>query len=399
MRPKEAHLAGDGVFPSRAQHDRPMRIALLAPPMVPVPPKVYGGTERIVGVLEAELVRRGHEVTTFAAGDSEVKGELVATIPESLWATGYQGDIGNYMVLTLARCWEQHERFDVIHSHAETLGFLFARMCPTPVVTTLHGRLDVSGIPLLLDEFRDIPLVAISENQPRWWPENNWRAVIHHGLPLDDAPFGEQPGEYLAFVGRATPEKGIAEAVELARQSEMPLKIVAKVHDPAEHEYFDEVVQPAIGDGIEFLGELNERDRDEVLAGAYATLMLVAWPEPFGLTAIESLATGTPVIARKAGALPEIIEHGVDGFLVDDLVEAQHALTLIPSLSRKEIRERALERFSVARMVDEYEDVYRKLIVERSARSNAGDHERLASSGAVAATGGASSEAPRVRAR
>jgi glycosyltransferase involved in cell wall biosynthesis len=315
-------------------------------------------------------------VTTFAAGDSEVSGELVATIEQSLWATGYRGDVTNYMVLSLARCWAEQDRFDVIHSHAETLGFLFARYATTPVVTTLHGRLDVAGIPLLLNEFRDIPLVAISENQPRWWPRNNWRAVIHHGLPLESAPYSDRPGKYLALVGRMSPEKGIAAAIDLARTSRMPLKIAAKVHDPQEQVYFAEVVKPALRDNknIEFLGPLPPAERDTLLAGAYASLMLVAWPEPFGLTAIESLATGTPVIARKAGAMPEIIEHGVDGFLVDDLTEAVHALSLVPSLSRRRIRQRALERFSVARMVDEYEEVYRELIAERAAP----EHERAA---------------------
>jgi len=359
----------DRVVALRPKGDRPLKIALLAPPMVPVPPIEYGGTERIVAVLEEELTRRGHKVTTFAAGDSEVSGELVATVEQSLWATGYRGDISNYVVLSIAKVWAQHERFDVIHSHAETLGFLLARYCPTPVVTTLHGRLDVSGIPLLLNEFRDIPLIAISENQPRWWPRNHWRAVIHHGLPLAGAPFSDRPGKYLALVGRMTPDKGIVDAIQLAKRSRMALKIAAKVHDPAEHAYFEEAVRPALkSKKIEFLGSLAPPERDTMLAGAYASLMLGAWPEPFGLTAIESLATGTPVIARKAGALPEIIEHGVDGFLVDDLTEAEHALSLVPTLSRRQIRERALERFSVVRMVDEYEQVYRDLIAERFGR-------------------------------
>jgi glycosyltransferase involved in cell wall biosynthesis len=359
---------GDRVVALRPKGDRPLRIALLAPPMVPVPPIEYGGTERIVAVLEEELTRRGHKVTTFAAGDSDVRGELVPTIEQSLWATGYRGDVTNYMVLSLARCWAEQERFDVVHSHAETLGFLFARYATTPVVTTLHGRLDVAGIPLLLNEFRDIPLVAISENQPRWWPRNNWRAVIHHGLPLESAPFSERPGNYLVLVGRMSPEKGIAEAIEFSRRADMPLKIAAKVYDPEEQVYFADVVKPALltNPKLEFLGPLAPPERDALLASAYASLMLVTWPEPFGLAAIESLATGTPVIARKAGALPEIIEHGVDGFLVDDLSEAMHALSLVPTLSRRRIRERALERFSVERMVDEYEEVYRNLIAERA---------------------------------
>jgi glycosyltransferase involved in cell wall biosynthesis len=358
------------VIDFRRKTDRPLRIALLAPPMVPVPPKEYGGTERVVAALERELVRRGHEVTTYAAGDSEVAGELRSTLDRSLWASGYRGDVTNFVNRGIAVCWAEHERFDVIHSHVETMGFLFARHCPTPVVSTLHGRLDNAGIPLLLDEFQDIPLVAISRNQRRWWPDNNWVATIHHGLPLDQMPFGERPGEYLVLVGRMSPEKGIAEAIEVARRGTMPLRIAAKVHDADEEAYFREVLEPALGeeDGIEFLGPLDPLQRDPLFAGAFATLMLGSWPEPFGLTAIESLATGTPVISRKSGALPEIIEHGVDGFLVDDIDEAALAVSLVPTLSRERIRERALSRFSVERMGDDYEQVYRRLIAERADR-------------------------------
>ena len=204
----------------------------------------------------------------------------------------------------------------MIHSHVETDGFLFARHCPTPVVTTLHGRLDVAGIPDLLAEFNDIPLVAISDSQGRFYPDSNWMATVHHGLDLTSAPFQRTPGDYLAFVGRITPEKGVADAIELARSTGMRLRMAAKVYDPHEQVHFDEVVQPAIDEGIvEFLGELAPRERDPLLAGALATLMLGAWPEPFGLVAIELMATGTPVIARRAGALTETVDHGRNGFL------------------------------------------------------------------------------------
>lgn len=270
------------------------------------------------------------------------------------------------MQLAAARIEREADRFDIIHSHLENFGFLLARNSRTPVVSTLHGRLDTSGLPELLAEFQDIPLVAISENQRRWAPENNWVATIHHGLPLEGMPYRLSPGDYLAVVGRISAEKGLVEAIELARRSGMSLRIAAKLHRPEEHAMFESDVRPAIDDGTaEFLGELQADQRDPLLAGAFATLMLGAWPEPFGLVAIESLATGTPVIARRAGALPEIIEPGLDGFIVDDLVEAELALTKIAKLDRRAIRERALERFSTERMVCDYEAVYAAIIDSR----------------------------------
>jgi len=336
--------------------------------MLPVPPPTYAGTERVVATLADVLRERGHEVTLYAPGDSEFEGRLVEVPDESLWSTGYRGDVSSFITVTVARAWADSDRFDVIHSHVETLGFLFARYCPTPVVTTLHGRLDVSGIPQLLEAFPDVPLVAISESQRRWSPDANWMATIHHGLPLDEMPFNPTPGEYLAFVGRVAPEKGIAEAIEVARAADTPLHIAAKVYDEAEQRLYAEVVEPALrDDGVEFLGELGPPERDRVYAGAVATLMLGQWPEPFGLVAIESMATGTPVIARRAGALTETIEHGVTGFLVDDESEAGLAIDLARELDRGLVRQRAVERFSPARMADAYEAVYRRLIEERRA--------------------------------
>ncbi|HET7027008.1 MAG TPA: glycosyltransferase family 4 protein [Candidatus Limnocylindrales bacterium] len=346
--------------------DNPLRIALVAPPMLPVPPPTYAGTERVVAALADELRGRGHDVTLYAPGDSTYEGELVETPDESLWSTGYHGDVSSFINVTIARVWAASEAYDIIHSHVETLGFLFARYCPTPVITTLHGRLDSSGIPELLEEFDDIPLVAISESQRRWSPGANWVATIHHGLPLDHMPFGPSPGDYLAFVGRVTPEKGIADCIEVARTSGKTLRMAAKVYDEHERQHFAEVVQPAIDDGtVEFLGELGPPERDVLYAGAAATLMLGAWPEPFGLVAIESMATGTPVVARRAGALTETIEHGVTGFLVDDDQEAGLALERVVGLDRAVVREKALERFSPARMADEYEAAYRATLSAR----------------------------------
>jgi glycosyltransferase involved in cell wall biosynthesis len=342
--------------------DQPLRIALVSGPMVAIPPAGYAGTERIVAVLVDELVRRGHDVTLIGPGDSKVPCRLISTIDHALWSSGMRGDSTTYIQVTIERAWSVSDEFDIIHSHLDTLSFSLARHCPTPVLHTLHGRLDTPGLPELLDEFNEIPLVAISASQRRWFPDNNWLATVHHGLPLESAPFGQEAGGYLAFVGRIIQEKGIADAIELARMTGLTLRAAAKVHEEDEHKLFDAVVAPAVREGVvEFEGELGRGPRDELMAGALATVMMGAWPEPFGLVAIESMGSGTPVIARRAGALPEIIDHGVTGFLVDDLSEAQLAVKEAAELDRRHIRESAVERFSVARMVDEYEAVYRQL--------------------------------------
>jgi glycosyltransferase involved in cell wall biosynthesis len=342
--------------------DRPLRIGVLSPPMLPIPPARYAGTERIVAALVNGLHERGHRVTLFAPGDSQVECELVSTVPQSLWATGYRDDLSSYLNVTIAKAWSRLSDFDVIHSHVETMGLPFARWSPTPVVTTFHGRLDVAGHPALLDEFCDVPLVAISESQRRWSPQANWVATIPHGLDLEGAPFQSTSGSYLAFVGRVAPEKGVVDAITLARTTGLPLRMAAKVYDHRERELFAEVVSPAIDEGVvEYVGEVGPAQRDELYAGALATVMLGPWPEPFGLVAIESMATGTPVIARRAGALPEIVEHGRSGFLVDDLPEAALAVQRSAAIDRRQVRQRVLRRFSVERMLDDYERLYRSL--------------------------------------
>ncbi len=340
---------------------RRLRIALLAPPMLPVPPERYAGTERVVAVLAEGLQRRGHHVTLFAAGDSTADCEIVPTVPLALWPSGFRGDPSPFIALTVDAAWQEAERFDLIHSHLDTGGFTLARRAPVPVLSTLHTRLDLRGPSESIDAFHEIPLVSISHNQRRWHPAANWVATIHNGLPLADMPFSPHPGTYLALVGRIVREKGIEESIAVARAVRMPLRIAAKVMDATESAFFDSVVQPVLGDGVEYLGELGPDRRDPLLAQALATLMLGAWPEPFGLVAIESLATGTPVIARRAGALPEIVEHGVDGFLVDDEREAERAVSMVGELDRTVIRRRALERFGAERMVDAYERLYRRL--------------------------------------
>lgn len=373
-------------------HPWPMRIALVAPPMLPIPPRGYAGTERVIDVLADELHRRGHAVTLFAAGDSQVDCELVPTVGRALWERAdppeSPEDLEPYFQVTQTRAWREHERFDVIHSHLEGFGFLFARHCPTPVVTTLHGRLDLPGMPELIAEYSEVPLVSISDNQRRWFPDANWVATIHHGLPLEAITHGDRPGPYLALVGRISHEKGIAEAIQLARETGLPLRVAAKQRLPEERQLYHDVLEPAVREGVaEYLGEVGPPERDALYAGALATLMLGAWPEPFGLVAIESMAAGTPVIARKAGALPEIIEHGVDGFLVDDLREAKLAIERAAGLDRRRIRQRALSRFSPGRMVDAYEQVYRRVIEEHRGHGDGAARGRGRSAGASVGPG------------
>jgi glycosyltransferase involved in cell wall biosynthesis len=345
-----------------------MRIALVAPPMLQIPPRRYAGTERVVAALGDELHRRGHEVTLFASGDSVVDYELVPTVARALWPAGVRGDISRFLDATVGLVEAAVGRFDIVHSHLETAGLALTRAGRTPVLSTFHGRLDTGDTPTILGRYHDAPLVAISASQRRWFPGNRWVATIPHGLPSPAARAQAGHGDYLALVGRATREKGIAEAIELAGRSGRKLVLAAKAHDLEELGFVGSVIQPAVQRGIvDFLGEVSAPERDEVLAGAFATLMLGAWPEPFGLVAIESMARGTPVIARRAGALPEIIEHGVDGFLVDDLDEAMFALEKIPSLDRLRIGVRTRHRFSVERMTDDYEHVYRALICDPEA--------------------------------
>jgi glycosyltransferase involved in cell wall biosynthesis len=344
---------------------RRLRIAQVAPPFERVPPQAYGGTERIVHGLVAELEQRGHEVTTFASGDSVVPGRHIATVPLALRPLGYTGDSLPYMQLTMQLLLARVDEFDLVHSHLEWISLLLARVSPVPVVSTFHGRLD---LPWADDLLADPPagLVAISESQASTHPDVPWAGVVHNGLRLADAPFGQKRTEALCFVGRVAQEKGIVEAIEVAKAAGRPLKIAAKV-GPAgpEKEYNDAVFQPALaeaGDDVEFLGELSQADRDQLLAESYAALMPGSWPEPFGLVAIEALACGTPIIARRSGALPEIIRDGVDGFFGDDVTAMAFKVDRIDDLDRKAIRESVIDRFSVERMTDSYEAIYRTML-------------------------------------
>ncbi|HEY0442666.1 MAG TPA: glycosyltransferase family 4 protein [Candidatus Limnocylindrales bacterium] len=339
----------------------PLRIAHVAPPVEPVPPRAYGGTERIVNELVREQVRRGHDVTTFASGDSHVEGRLVATVPQALRPAGFGGDTSGWFAATVLAVLERPGDFDVVHSHVEWYSPLLALAASTPVVATFHGRVDTPWAARVLAR-GDASNVAISRAQAATQPDVKWAGMVHNGLDLRAAPFEPTRGESLCFVGRVAAEKGIVDAMDVARLSGRPLRIAAKVGTtPHERAYHEDVFLPALkraGRDIEFLGELEQADRDRLLAESFASLMPGAWPEPFGLVAIESLACGTPVLARPVGALPEIVRDGVDGFFGQDAEALAAALDDVAALDRAAMRKSVLDRFSAVRMADGYEAIY-----------------------------------------
>ncbi|MGZ9160423.1 MAG: glycosyltransferase family 4 protein [Candidatus Limnocylindrales bacterium] len=342
-----------------------LRIAQIAPPFERVPPLAYGGTERIVHGIVTELHQRGHQVTTFASGDSVVPGRHIDTVVEALRPAGYTGDSLPYMQHTVQMVLARIDEFDLLHSHLEWLSLLLARVSPIPVVSTFHGRLD---LPYARDLLIDPPggLVAISHNQASTHPDVPWAGVVHNGLRLADAPFGKRRTDALCFVGRVAPEKGIVEAIEIAQLAGRPLRMAAKIAPGgSEREYYDAVFKPALdaaGSSVEFLGELLQADRDALFAESYAALMPGSWPEPFGLAAIEALACGTPLIARRIGALPEILRDGIDGYFGDDVTAMAYKVDEVASLDRHAIRTSVIKRFSVERMTDGYEAVYRSML-------------------------------------
>src|SRR5713226_6997479 len=350
-----------------------MRIAQVAPPFETVPPLRYGGTERVVSTLTEGLVSRGHEVTLFAAGGSQTSARLVPTVERALW---YQQprpkDFNPYWAITLGEVWRRIDEFDIVHSHLDYFGYPMARSGVRPVVTTLHGRLDLPDLQPLYRAFDDVPLVSISESQRRPLPNANWAATIYHGIELGELTFKPKMGGYLAFLGRISPEKGLDTAIRVARRAGVPLLIAARMplphtHDPnvrADWEYWEDEVQPLLeGKQVELLGQLGGKDKDEFLHNAAALLFPIRWPEPFGLVMVESLACGTPVLAFGEGSVPELIEDGVTGFIrktEDELVEAVGHIT---ELDRARCRAEAERRFSPSAMVDAYERVYAQLVL------------------------------------
>jgi glycosyltransferase involved in cell wall biosynthesis len=340
-----------------------MRIAQVAPLFESVPPKLYGGTERVISYLTEDLVRLGHEVTLFASGDSETKAKLVPVCPRALWRDESCRETLPHHVRLMDLVFQDASRFDVMHFHCDYLHFPLLRRYPCPSVTTLHGRLHIPDLQPLLGEFADVPLVSISNDQRRPIPWANWQATVYHGLPRDLHTFREWPGDYLAFLGRISPEKRLDRAITIARQSGKRLKIAAKIY-PEERDYFHQIIEPLLHESrswVEFIGEVGGRDKDAFLGNALALLFPIDWPEPFGLVMIEAMACGTPVIAWRNGSVPEVIEDGVTGFVVDSLEGAVQAVDRVTGLSRHTCRRAFEEHYDAARMARGYLEVYRRL--------------------------------------
>ncbi len=342
---------------------KPLRIAQIAPLYERVPPKLYGGTERVVSYLTEELVARGHKVTLFASGDSITKAKLHSGYPEALRLAGNNeyGVFAHFPMISDAYK-DGDKRFDIVHGHVDYWTFPLAEVCSVPSVTTLHGRLDIEAHRPVYSRYRKIPVVSISDAQREPLPFMNWQATVYHGLPRDLLRFHPGPGKYLAFLGRISPEKGPDIAIEVARRAGIPLKLAAKV-DTLDKAYYEAVIKPLISPpDIEFIGEINEIEKNDFLGNAMALMFPVDWPEPFGLVMIESMACGTPVVTRPCGSVPEIIKPGVSGYIgvtVDDLVEGLKKAIELP---REGVRAQFDQRFTVEQMADAYERVYEKLI-------------------------------------
>jgi len=339
-----------------------MRIAQVSPLIESVPPKRYGGTERIVSYLTEELVRLGHEVTLFASGDSVTNARLIAPCQRSLRKNEKCKDPVAREVLLVDHVLEHAGEFDVIHFHTGYLHFPVCRCLSVPHLTTLHGRLDLPDLVPVFDRFRDEPLISISnaQRQPLAWA--NWQTTIYHGLPTDLFSFRRSSDDYLAFLGRISPEKGADRAIEIAKRVGIPLKIAAKV-DRVDRRYFKRVVEPLLNDShVEWLGEISDQQKNDFLGNAYALLFPIDWPEPFGLVMIEAMACGTPVIAYDRGSVPEVMDVGVTGFIVRELDEAAEAVRRVRNLSRARCREVFDKRFTATRMANDYIHVYQRML-------------------------------------
>jgi len=337
-----------------------MRIAQVAPLYESVPPKLYGGTERIVHYLTEELVGAGHDVTLFASADSETSAKLDPIVSKALRLDQDVADPLLPHLLMMERVRRVAGEFDVIHFHTGCLHFPVFRECPTSHVTTLHGRLDIRELSSLLEAFRDAPLVSISDYQRMPVDWGNWVATVYHGLPETLYTFRADRGTYLAFLGRISPEKRVDRAVEIAVRAGMPLKIAAKI-DKADREYFDHIKPLLNHPLVEFIGEVSECEKNDLLGNAYALLFPIDWPEPFGLVMIEAMACGTPVIAFRNGSVPEIMRSAKTGFIVEDIHQAVSALERIGEISRAACRREFEHRFSARRMANDYLRIYRHL--------------------------------------
>jgi glycosyltransferase involved in cell wall biosynthesis len=339
-----------------------MKIAQVAPLYETVPPEQYGGTERVVSYLTEELVEWGHEVTLFASGDSITNAELVACCPRSLRTDPGCIDPLVHHYLMLEEVFNLASQFDLIHFHVDYLHFPLSRRSDLSQLTTLHGRLDLPDLAPLYRQFHDMPLVSISDAQRRPIPSAQWLGTVYHGLPEYLFKFHEAPGDYLAFLGRISPEKRVDRAIEIARRVGAPLKIAAKV-DKVDQDYFDAAIKPMLDPSlVEFVGEIGGKAKEEFLGNALALLFPIDWPEPFGLVMIEAMACGTPVIAWPHGSVPEIMEDGATGFVVREMEEAARAVERLAGFDRRRCREVFERRFTATRMVEDYINVYEQLL-------------------------------------
>jgi glycosyltransferase involved in cell wall biosynthesis len=335
-----------------------LRIAQVAPLYESVPPRLYGGTERVVSYLTEELVRQGHRVTLFASGDSRTSAELVAACDRAV-RREREPSAAALHALLVETVFGRADVFDVIHCHTDSIHLPLARRSPVPVVTTLHGRLDIPGLERLHRELAELPLVSISDAQRAPMPWASWAGTVYHGLPLELHCPHYDAGRYLVFLGRISPEKRLDRAITIARRAALPLKIAARI-DPADRKYFALEIQPLLaGRDIEYLGEIDERAKTELLGGALALLFPIDWPEPFGLAMIEAMACGTPVIAFDQGSVPEVVDPGITGYIVTSIEEAVACVERARGLDRRQCRRQFERRFSAARMAQDYCSIYR----------------------------------------
>jgi glycosyltransferase involved in cell wall biosynthesis len=338
-----------------------MKIAQIAPLFESVPPQAYGGTERVVHYLTEELIALGHDVTLFASGDSQTTAALRACCQRSLRLDRETRDPFAYHAVMLDKLLSEHERFDVMHFHIDYLHFLVSKVMGWPHLTTLHGRLDLPELQPIYDRFGDLPVVSISDAQRTPLPQASWLSTVPHGIPRDMLTFSPQASDYFAFLGRISPEKRVDRAVEIATILGVPLRIAAKV-DVVDREYHETNIVPLLKPPmVEFIGEIGDAEKSAFLGNARALLFPIDWPEPFGLVMIEAMACGTPVIAFRHGSVPEVVEHGVTGFIVDDIPQAVQAASRVSELSRTRIREEFERRFTSRRMAQDYLALYESL--------------------------------------
>jgi glycosyltransferase involved in cell wall biosynthesis len=339
-----------------------MRIAQIAPLAESVPPKLYGGTERVVAWLIDELVELGHDVTLFASGNSKTRAKLVPVWPYAFRLSRQRTDPVAVQAVLLETMAARAKEFDVIHCHIDWLALPLLIRSGVPFLTTMHGRLDITGLPDVVRHFPEAPFVSISNNQRLPLPGAHWLGTVYHGLPSQSLHPRFEPGSYLAFLGRLTKEKGPEEAMRIARDAGIPLRIAAKV-PKGERGYFKEQLEPKIdGREVQLTGEVNDKTKEEFLANAAGLLFPIDWPEPFGLVMIEAMACGTPVIAYRHGSVPEVIDEGVTGFVVDSEEEAVRAVRRLGEIDRRQVRACFERRFTARRMASEYVALYEDLV-------------------------------------